>query len=138
MFKLTRPTFGGRLIRRIPVAKKNVVEITCDRCDRTEYVDPSTYNVHADLELYFGPRKGEHEADDIAGHSTCEILAHFNDLCSSCRKTVKNLSEQIAKKISWKRNKGGEEELDDKKGGPAVPPSTPTLRLETDGQVPSV
>ena len=100
------------------MAKKNVVEITCDRCDRTEYVDPDTYNVRPDLELYFGPKEATPPSDDkedLSHLCTVEIGAYFNDLCSSCRKTVKNLTEQIAKKISWKRNKGGEDELEDKK-----------------------
>lgn len=98
------------------MSKKTVVQVVCDRCDRTEYVDPEMYNPKADLELYFGPKE-DNPGDDKADLShlcTVEIGALFNDLCSSCRKTVKNLSEQIAKKISWKRERTPAE------------PSTPT------------
>lgn len=90
------------------MAKKNVVEIVCDRCDRTEYIDPDAYREHPDLALSFGMRE-ENQSPPLP-----EVQAVFNDLCSSCRKTVRNLSEQIAKKISWKRGKP-EEELEDKK-----------------------
>ena len=99
------------------MSKKNVVEINCDRCDRTEYVDPGAYQERPDLDLTFGA----HDSAEPEVHVT------FDDLCSSCKKTVKNLSEQIAKKISWKRNKGGEEEPEDKKEeGTTVAPSPGT------------
>jgi len=99
------------------VTKKNVVEINCDRCDRTEYVDPSLYSGSPDLALTFGAHDGTEP----------EVHVAFDDLCSSCKKTVKNLSEQIAKKISWKRNKGGAEEPEDKKEeGTTVIPSSGT------------
>jgi hypothetical protein len=94
------------------VAKKNVVEITCDRCDRTEYLDPDDVADVPDLELSFGGKE--------------PVVAVFGELCSSCRKTVKNLSEQIAKKISWKRSKGGEEpEAKEEGGAPVAPPPSP-------------
>ena len=88
------------------MAKKNVVELVCDRCDRTEHVGPEKYNELPDFKVVFGPE----------GPDGQEIQIQFDDLCSSCTKTVRNLIEQAVKKISWKRGKG-EEELEAKKEG---------------------
>lgn len=92
------------------MAKRNVVEIVCERCERTEYIPPEEHREEADLVILFGTEPG-----------AVDISTTFEDLCSSCKKTVRNLADQITKKISWKRNKE-----DDKKGEDGTQPSSPT------------
>lgn len=91
------------------MAKRTVVEIVCERCERTEYIKPEEHREEADLMLTFGTEMGKQEVEEV-----------FDDLCSSCRKTVRNLADQITKKISWKRNKD-----DDKKEEDSMKPSSP-------------
>lgn len=90
------------------MAKKNVVEIVCDRCDRTEYIDPNQVSPLPDLELKFGAKPVEFNstgANTTVMGPSYETEAKLDDLCSSCQKTVRNLVAQITKKISWKRDK---------------------------------
>ena len=89
------------------MAKKEVVEIVCDRCERVEYIDPKEVRDNPDLRIALGfeVQRGE---DNLPAPSA----AQFNELCSSCRKTVKNLFEQMTKKINWKRGKGENGETD--------------------------
>jgi hypothetical protein len=95
------------------VAKKAVVEIVCDRCERTEYIPPEEVKEHPDLSVRLGFEVNEtieYPSSGVkAGPFGTEV--QFNELCSSCKKTVKNLFEQMTKKISWKRNKGEPEEI---------------------------
>ncbi len=60
------------------MARKNVVEINCDRCERVEYLDPETTKMALGLELSF---QGE------------ELV--WPDLCSACHKAVGNYIKQI-------------------------------------------
>lgn len=78
------------------MAKRNVVEIVCERCDRVEYVKPDEYQEEPDLVITCGGK-----------------TVTFEDLCSSCKKTVGNLADQITKKISWKRNKDEDKKEED-------------------------
>jgi hypothetical protein len=70
------------------MARREVIEIVCDRCSRTELVNPESYNTSMDLELYFGkPAEGS--------SNTREVMVIFHDLCSSCNKSVRNYIGQI-------------------------------------------
>lgn len=80
------------------MAKKTVVEIVCERCDRTEYIEPDQYNDDPDLVVKFGHQP----SNKVQGP---EVDVQFGDLCSSCTNTIRNLVAQISKKVSWKRNK---------------------------------
>lgn len=93
------------------MARKQVIEIVCERCERTEYVDPKSYQERPDLLIRFGDKIGENPPG--AGLAPLvhvpEIDVTFEDLCSSCTKTVRNLVEQATKKINWKREKKTEQ-----------------------------
>ena len=92
------------------MAKKNVVEVVCERCERTEYVDPDDYSHIPDLILQFGSKIAEVQPPPEPVGATpplrvAETEVKFEDLCSSCKKTVRNLVAQISKKIDWRRGK---------------------------------
>ena len=93
------------------MARKQVIEIVCERCERTEYVDPKEYRDLPDLTVSFGSEPGDVQQAPSPAEPNPEMCYKpemditFEDLCSSCKKTVKNLLEQATKKISWKRNK---------------------------------
>ena len=80
----------GRLIRRIPVARKPMVEIVCSRCPAKEYVpyDPSMSEdkKEPDLIIVFEGKQYQ-----------------FDDLCSKCKKTVKAYVEGAIKDIKASR-----------------------------------
>lgn len=106
------------------MAKKNVVEIVCDRCERTEYLDPDEMSMlAAELQLSFGmkPRPvvdGKPMTLGEGWQPEYEIGVTYSELCSSCKKTIRNLIEQITRKINWKRNRGDVEvEVDSETGG---------------------
>lgn len=66
------------------MARKKVVQITCDRCKRGELLEDD-------------PNK---EGPDF----TCTLLGttiDYPDLCSSCRSTMRNLMDQMNE---WKRD----------------------------------
>jgi tryptophanyl-tRNA synthetase len=74
------------------VARKPVVEVNCSRCGGTEYVDESeTSEDQVELLISF------------MGSTT-----QFDDLCSSCKKTVGNYVHQIVKDIHSRRSKAKE------------------------------
>lgn len=110
---LTRPLHAGRLIRRLPVAKKTVLEIVCDRCERTEYVDPDLHSNLPDLVVQFGGKPMSVKSVNDKSALEPEISVRFEELCSSCKKAIKNLMEQATKKIDWRRGKK-EDELEAK------------------------
>lgn len=69
------------------MARRDVIEITCDRCGRTE-TQSSTE----------APKKeGEKPAPEIEAIFHGEKLV-FNDLCKRCREAVKGYFSRIAKK----------------------------------------
>jgi hypothetical protein len=66
------------------MARRDVVEVTCDRCGRTE-TQTSTET----------PKGGSPEF-----HGTFHGETHqFNDLCKRCRDAVKGYFERLCKKI---------------------------------------
>ena len=66
------------------MARRDVVEITCDRCGRTE-TQSSTE----------APKGGVPEL-----HATFhDETTHFNDLCKRCRDAVKGYFDRITKKV---------------------------------------
>ena len=74
------------------MARKQVVEVQCDRCERVEYQEPKgKQSVEATLEILLMNSNGE------SGYNF-----KFNDLCSPCESTVLKLVEQIAKKVTGK------------------------------------
>lgn len=85
------------------MAKKEVVEIICDRCERVEYIDPKAVVEQPDLKIALS-------FDVTEEKESAPREAQFNELCSSCKKTVHNLFKQMTKKVNWKRGKGEEEE----------------------------
>jgi len=87
---LPRPAIGGRHYWREPVAKKNVIEIDCDRCGRIEHIDPETTKMAQGLELSFQGEK-----------------ISWPDLCTGCHKAVGNYLKQIKRE-----GKKGELEID--------------------------
>jgi hypothetical protein len=101
------------------VAKKNVVEIVCERCERTEYRQPDECTSLPDLYLNFGTKQeSELKGQDQNGTTVTvvrepepDVAIKYDDLCSSCMKTVKNLVAQIGRKINWKREGKGEIEV---------------------------
>lgn len=95
---LTRPAYGGNLIRRIPVARKPVVEINCGRCGGTEYVNAATTVFPDEVEF----------SVTLGGETTT-----FEDLCSSCRKAVSNYVSHIVSYRSKAKEKAGSESLPD-------------------------
>lgn len=65
------------------MARKQVVEIACDRCARTEYREDDPGHV-----------------DHLAFNASMDgMTVQFKDLCTPCLKTVKNHLEAIGKKI---------------------------------------
>lgn len=75
------------------MARKPVVEVNCSRCNATEYVEQATHDgVEVELLISF------------MGSTT-----QFDDLCSSCKKTVGNYINQIVKDIHGRRSKAKEE-----------------------------
>lgn len=110
------------------MAKKNVVEITCERCSRVEHVDPSAYADVPDLDLRFGSKPSDAQPEDGPTCYQSDMCMKFEDLCSSCKKTVRNLVEQIGKKISWKRAKDDESEAKKEEEGAGRATSSPRER----------
>lgn len=90
---LPRPTLGGTPYQREPMAKKNVIEVTCDRCARVEYIDPETTKLAGGLDLTFAGEK-------IA----------FPELCSRCGKAIANYIKQI--------KRAGKEEIEESPTSP--------------------
>ncbi len=78
--------------------KKTVVEITCERCDGTEYINPEESSETPDLNAVIGFGTEDGKPQHVA----------FETLCSSCKTSVKNLFEQMTRKIRRGR-KAGEE-----------------------------
>jgi hypothetical protein len=76
------------------MARKQVVQIQCDRCTRTETRDITKQDLHApegkNKVLTFGA-----QLTDPAG--PLEVM--FEDLCTPCMRTVRNHLEQIGKKM---------------------------------------
>lgn len=65
------------------MARRDVIEITCDRCGRTE-TQSSTE----------APKSGAPEIEgSFHGEKVC-----FNDLCKRCREAVKGYFSRISKK----------------------------------------
>ncbi len=96
------------------MAKKSVIEIVCDRCERVEYIAPEDNSPRPDLVLAFGSKPAlDAQAPEARD---AEVEVKFNELCSSCKNTVRNLVAQIGKKIDWRRKKG----TDGAEGGEAV------------------
>jgi hypothetical protein len=84
------------------MARRKTVEVTCDRCDRIEY----------------RPFEEEKGAPTPFLKAKALLLAEnidisFDDLCSPCEKTVKNLLESIAREIKGKSPKRAKKEGDD-------------------------
>lgn len=78
------------------MAKRQVVEIKCDRCKRIEYIEPDVYIESPDLKLEFGTKESKVQAlNSNKVNMEPEILINFPDLCSSCQNTVRNLIDQI-------------------------------------------
>lgn len=63
------------------MARKQVVEIICDRCEKQEYVSP----------------KDATETPDFEGQLLGEKLK-YDDLCTRCKGTLRNYYAKIAKK----------------------------------------
>lgn len=98
---LARPSAGDKLVEVLPMARKQVVEIKCDRCKRAEYKDPEGASEKKPLLiLWLGT----------------EI--RYEDLCSPCAATVSRNIEQISKTLEGKSPK-----RETKKGESAEAPS---------------
>jgi len=100
MKTLTRPTVCGKFMRRIPVARQQVIEVNCSRCGNKEYLPVTetkegTVTASIALDLFF---LGE--------------AYQFEDLCSRCRKTCANYVKALVKDVKSSRHKA-------KKRGPA-------------------
>ena len=86
------------------MAKREVIEIECERCKRTELVRPEEYNELPDFEVKFG--------HDSPSGVKPDVEVRFDDLCSSCNKTIRNALEKLVKPISYRRVDDGEEEVE--------------------------
>lgn len=93
------------------MARKQVVEVQCDRCERVEYQEmKGKKSVEASLEIVMIESRGE------TGYNF-----KFSDLCSPCESTVWKLVEQIAKKVTGKSPSRTEAK---KKASPETDPSS--------------
>jgi len=92
------------------MARREVVEVICDRCTRTDYQAPGDQ-----------PAKGE------SSHEFKVVLhgkkTSYADLCKSCRKTLSNYYDKIIKAPK----------LDDEKEPKAGPESVPAPSSKTGG-----
>ena len=93
------------------MARKVMVEVKCDRCDRIEYQEQNgKKSIEASLEIVMMSSGGE------SGYNF-----KFSDLCSPCESTVNKLVEQIAKKVAGKSPSRTEAK---KKASPETDPSS--------------
>ncbi len=88
------------------MSRRQTIEVKCDRCKRIEYVPaPNKKDVGAAPTLHV---KGV--------LLNIKVLIDFEDLCSPCEKTVKNLVDSIIKVIKGKspdRNSDAKKEGDE-------------------------
>jgi hypothetical protein len=106
------------------MARKQVVEIRCSRCERTETVEP-TIMMEGKTHVMFTASL----IVDPATETTKQV--QFEDLCGPCRRTVFSLLEQVDKRIEGvspdrvpgaRKKKAGEEQPHN---GAAPHPLTP-------------
>ena len=96
------------------MARRQTIEVKCDRCKRIEYVNAkSGKSVEADLDIKF--------RESGTGKKTA---VKFDDLCSPCEKTVKNLIDSIVKEI---KGKSPDRKSDAKKEGG----NSPSIKVES-------
>lgn len=93
---------------RYPLAKKQVVEIQCERCPRKEYVDPTTTKVLPVISIKVG-----------------DVEQKFEDLCGSCRKAVEGHINEIVKKLDGRSPERKAKEIKAKKEPPVEPAAPP-------------
>jgi hypothetical protein len=96
------------------VAKRQVVEIQCDRCPRREYVEADSKDAAAPCSITF------------AGKTVT-----YQDLCSSCRKTIAAHIDGIVKKLDGKspqRKTKKQSTATASKDPPVAPPATRSER----------
>lgn len=79
-------------VPRTPMAKRQVEEVACTRCDRTEYRPIEESNVDADPLVV-----AAFEATLMLPDGPMKI--NFADLCTPCKSTVAGHLSQIGKKI---------------------------------------
>lgn len=75
------------------MARTQVVEVDCSRCERKETQPPSTGTVAG------ADSVGQFEAVLRLTGTTGHIKVTFEDLCGPCQRTVHSLLEQIGKRI---------------------------------------
>lgn len=103
------------------MARKQVVEIQCDRCSRTEHREEEE-------------KQGLASSDFVATMGALRV--QFNDLCTPCQKTVKNHLEQIGKKIDGlSPDRKGTEVLEEVARAKRGNPVTHNGNVVTDGDV---
>jgi hypothetical protein len=71
------------------MGRRQVVEIQCSRCDRTE-TQPGKLETTPPHVLL---------AELVGNDGEDKVIVKFEDLCTPCRRTVKALLEQIGKRI---------------------------------------
>lgn len=80
--RLFAPVYHGKIVRKKPMASRQVVEHSCDRCTRTWYTDVAAEEQKVELKLTF---------------SIGALSVNYNCLCDGCTQTVGALVMQIAK-----------------------------------------
>lgn len=92
------------------MARKQVVEVQCDRCKRIEYQDGKN------------PTKNETHAQDFEGTFMGQQVK-FTDLCNPCKKTVGGYWDKITTELEGKSPERGAKG----KGQSETNPSPPIL-----------
>lgn len=114
------------------MARRQVVEVQCSRCDRVEVQELDTSIQPAD-QPEESPAAQLRATLYQAGEKNA-LVVKFEDLCTPCQRTVRALLEQIGKRIdgvSPDREQRAKEPEAKKKGaepsGPAPTPHAPAV-----------
>jgi hypothetical protein len=114
--RLFAPVYHGKIVRKKPMASRQVIENTCERCTRTWYTDASKPEPKVELKLSFAT-----------------VTVHYECLCDGCAKTVSALVEQIAKVM--KKNapvRGAKKKVEEEAKAPSTTSSTTVLPVAPD------
>lgn len=106
------------------MTRKQMIEVKCDRCKRIEYVPASSKETDkAKLELRFRPSGKKPRVKEV------DLELEFDDLCSPCENTVKNLIESIAREIKGKSPDRSEAKGEGAEDDPSIETGTTQLSV---------